>query len=450
VLKTSPAAAPLASCPVVHALLTVAVWASESLFVQTITSPTLALTGSGENAKFLIETLTVAAVPAAATVQGAPADEAEAAADDGLDPAAEAADDGLAPAAEAEGELVAALPPHAARAVVTITIKNVEPRRRMRSFPPTGLARSGPEMAQSRNDTSARGLRFSSGYRARVTTPSRAGSRVIDARVNRWLAFHEARSHALVGREVRDLGDAVLLHDQADREPFWNRVAGVAWPREHAAFDRRLAEVLTLFASLDRIPHIWPQPGFDEPPDLVDRLIANGFSDMGSGMLMSLDPARLPLRPAADLDGNGISVERLHRLAGPRVADVVRDVAIVLADAFGMEPDRRSAIEEETMILLGHEEFHVCLIRVDGEPAAAARRTTFDGASYLSSIGTRQRFRGRGLGRVVTDVVTRDALAAGSDWTYLGVFADNVIARSMYEGLGYVPIGGPAPDLLLQ
>jgi ribosomal protein S18 acetylase RimI-like enzyme len=308
----------------------------------------------------------------------------------------------------------------------------------------------GAGVGQSGKDTSFGGLRFSSGYRAQVTTPFRAGSRVIDSRLNRWLAVHEARCHALVGREVRDLGDAVLLHDRADREPFWNRIAGVAWPREPATFDRRLAEVLALFASLDRIPHVWPQPDFDEPPDLIDRLLANGFADMGSGMLMALDPSRLPPRPAVDLNGNGITVERLHRLAGSRVADVVRDVAIVLADAFGMEPGRGSAIEEETMILLGHEEFHVCLVRVDGEPAAAARRTTFDGASYLSSIGTRQRFRGRGLGRVVTDIVTRDAIDAGSDLTYLGVFADNVIARMMYEGLGFVPIGGPAPDMLLQ
>jgi ribosomal protein S18 acetylase RimI-like enzyme len=293
-------------------------------------------------------------------------------------------------------------------------------------------------------------LRLGGGYRAGVTVPSRDGSRAVDARVNRWLAFHEARSHALLGREVRDLGDAVLLYDRADREPFWNRVAGMGWPSEPAQFDRRLAEVLGIFASLDRIPHFWPQPGFDEPPDLVDRLIANGFMDMGSGMLMSLDPDRLPVSLDGSQGSDGISIERMHRLAGPAAAEAVRDVAIVLAEAFNVEPGRRGAIEEETIVLLGHEEFHVCLIRVDGEPAAAARRTTFDGASYLSSIGTRPRFRGRGLGRIVTEIVARDALAAGSDWTYLGVFADNVIARTMYGRLGFVPIGQPAPDLLMR
>jgi len=47
------------------------VWLMLSLFVQPITSPTLAVTGSGEKAKFLIVTLTVAAAPAAAGAQAA-------------------------------------------------------------------------------------------------------------------------------------------------------------------------------------------------------------------------------------------------------------------------------------------------------------------------------------------------------------------------------------------
>ena len=54
---------------------------------------------------------------------------------------------------------------------------------------------------------------------------------------------------------------------------------------------------------------------------------------------------------------------------------------------------------------------------------------------------------GQGL---VTALATRDSLAAGSRLTYLGVFADNAIARRMYERLGFVPIGRPGSDLLLS
>ncbi len=236
-----------------------------------------------------------------------------------------------------------------------------------------------------------------------------------------------------------------------DREPFWNRVAGIAWPDEAGAFDRRLAEVLGLFGSLDRIPHLWPFPGFDEPADLVARLLSYGFEDMGAGLLMGFDPAGPEPAPASAFGSMpGLTVERLHKTAGPSTDEAARAIAVVLGDAFGVEPDRVGAIEQETLVLLGKDEFHACLVRVDGEPAAAARRTTFDGASYLSSIGTRPRFRGRGLGRVVSEAVLRDAIDAGSRWTYLGVFADNEVARRMYEGLGFVPFSGPAPDLLLR
>jgi ribosomal protein S18 acetylase RimI-like enzyme len=285
-----------------------------------------------------------------------------------------------------------------------------------------------------------------------MTIPLHAGRPAeLDAAEARWLAWHEAVSHGLGGREVRDLGDAVLLHDPVDREPFWNRVAGIAWPDETDAFDRRLAEVIALFASLDRIPHVWPMPGYDGPLDLTARLLAHGFEDVGAGLLMAFDPSDgLPAGDHARAVAPGITIERFHRVAGPVAADGARAIATVLADSFAVEPERAGAIEEETLVLLGLSEFHACLIRVDGEPAAAARRTTFAGASYLSSIGTRPRFRGMGLGRLVSAVVLRDALDAGSRWTYLGVFADNDVARRMYEGLGFVRLGEPGADLLLR
>jgi ribosomal protein S18 acetylase RimI-like enzyme len=273
----------------------------------------------------------------------------------------------------------------------------------------------------------------------------------IDASETRWLAWHEARSHGLVGREVRSLGDAVLLYDPNDREPFWNRIAGIDWPAEANAFDRRLAEAIALFGSLDRIPHLWPLLGYDEPADLVARLASHGFDNVGEGILMVLDP--FPPAPPRAVEASqppGLTVERFHLVTGGQAADAARGVAMVLAEAFRVEPLRRGAIEEDNRVLLERDEFHLCLVRLDGEPAAAARRTTFAGASYLSSIGTSPRYRGLGLGRLVTEEVMRDAIESGSRWTYLGVFAENDVARRMYESLGFVAIGGPSPDLLLR
>ena len=274
---------------------------------------------------------------------------------------------------------------------------------------------------------------------------------MLDAAEARWLAWHEACAHGLIGREVRDLGDGVLLHDPVDHEPFWNRIAGIAWPQEAKAFDRRLAEIFGLFSSLDRVPHLWPTPGFDAPDDLVARLLSHGFEDMGAGLLMAFDPDG-PEPAAAGSIGSapGLTIERLHRTAGPAAEEAARAIALVLGESFGVEPDRVGAIEQETLVLLGRDEFHACLARIDGEPAATARRTTFAGASYLSSIGARPQFRGRGLGRLVSEAVLRDAIDARSRWTYLGVFAENVVARRMYEGLGFVALSAPGPDLLLR
>jgi ribosomal protein S18 acetylase RimI-like enzyme len=53
------------------------------------------------------------------------------------------------------------------------------------------------------------------------------------------------------------------------------------------------------------------------------------------------------------------------------------------------------------------------------------------------------------LGRIVTAAAVRDALEAASEWTYLGVFADNEVAIRLYERLGFERIGEPGPDLLL-
>jgi ribosomal protein S18 acetylase RimI-like enzyme len=283
------------------------------------------------------------------------------------------------------------------------------------------------------------------GYRSAMVVP--AG---VDVDVLRFLERHEARVHALPGRRVRDLGDAVLLHDPLDREPFWNRVNAISWPDDGRAFDRRLGETIALFATLDRIPHVWPREAFNQPADLADRLVAQGFADVGGGHLMVLADAERPVAAARRPLRRGVTVERLHRATGDARIHAAAGIARVLVEAFDVEPDRRAAIELETEAMFDIADLHACLIRVDGEPVAAAKRATFDGATYLSSIGTRVGFRGRGLGELATAVVTADAIAEGSRWTYLGVFAGNDAAIRLYERLGFVRLGPPAPDLLLR
>ncbi len=278
-------------------------------------------------------------------------------------------------------------------------------------------------------------------YRVSVAAPA------FDAERLRFLEVHETRVHALPNREVRDLGDVVVLHDPIDPEPFWNRAAAVRWPSDSRAFDRRLDETITLFATLDRIPHVWPSPMLNQPPDLVARLAAAGFEDQGGGLIMALDPARLSDDPPLP---NGVELVRIDRVHGIARAAAAADVALVVTEAFGVEPERRASIEAEALAAFDHEALHLCVVRVEGEPAAVARRATFGGATYLSSIGTRPGFRGRGLAGIATAAAAHDALDAGTDLVYLGVYTENRVARRLYERLGFVTVGDPAPDMLLR
>jgi ribosomal protein S18 acetylase RimI-like enzyme len=271
----------------------------------------------------------------------------------------------------------------------------------------------------------------------------------IDVGVLRSLERHEALVHTLPGRELRELGDSVLLYDPRDREPFWNRLAALSWPSDQSAFRRRLDEAITLFATLDRLPHVWPRSALNEPPDIVARLVDEGFEVVGEGHIMVLTGRGRPLDGATDLAPD-MAIEWFSQLSGMDATEAAIDVAMVLNEAFGVEPERQASIELETEVMLGRPEIETVLARVGGEPAATARVATVDGLSYLASIGTRNAFRGRGLGRLVTTLVTAKALEAGSRWIHLGVFADNTGAIRMYERLGFERIGEPAPDLILR
>jgi hypothetical protein len=267
----------------------------------------------------------------------------------------------------------------------------------------------------------------------------------------RRILVHEARVHALPGRRLRDLGDSLLLHDPLDPEPFWNRLEAVRWPSDPVAFERRLDELLVLFATLGRRPHVWAAPAWDSPTDLVGRLLEAGFEDIGPGLVMLLvDPdAPRDIAEGALSPERGVELVRWTTVSGVAAEDAAREIVEVLLDAFSVEPDRSGVIRAETIASLGHPWFTHYLVRWRGVPAAVARRATFDGLSYLSSIGTASAARGRGLARLVTGLAAHDAVLAGSEHVTLGVFAENDTAIRLYRRAGFETLGSPAADLLL-
>ncbi len=271
----------------------------------------------------------------------------------------------------------------------------------------------------------------------------------IDAARIRSLLRHEAQVHAIPGRVLLDLDDCLLLHDPNDAEPFWNRLEATRWPSDAAAFDRRLVEVLARFATVGRQPHVWVTPSADEPGDLAARLAANGFEDMGLGHLMVAWAPALARGLLTTPAPAGAAVERFGIAAAVADWEVCADVVRVLMSAFGVEEERRVGVTAETTASLADPRFTHYLVRRDGLPIAAARRATFDGISYLSSIGVIPTARDSGVGSYLTTVVMRDAIDAGSEWLHLGVFADNLVAKRLYERLGFIDGSRPSPDMLL-
>jgi ribosomal protein S18 acetylase RimI-like enzyme len=275
----------------------------------------------------------------------------------------------------------------------------------------------------------------------------------IDEATMRSLERHETVAHAIPGREMRDLGHAFVLFDHLDPEPFWNRMAGVRWPLDEAGFDVRMTEMLVLFAAHGRRPHVWPSPVHGTPGDLATRLAACGFSDIGAGHVMLLDRPALcgPVGPGEA--GRGVTIHGV-RTAADAGPDDLGDAGLVLAEAFGAPATRGPELADDLRRTLADPRIVIVLVRVDDEPAACAKATTFDGLTYLSSIGTRSRFRGRGLAALATRhavaIGRRSPGAAdGPGLVYLGVHCGNAAALRLYERLGFASVG-ESPDMLLE
>jgi ribosomal protein S18 acetylase RimI-like enzyme len=273
----------------------------------------------------------------------------------------------------------------------------------------------------------------------------------LDDATVRFLEAHRLRAIAIPGRSWRDLGDGVLLHSDSERDPFFNRLAAVRWPEAPSAFDARLRQILDLFATLERRPYIWATPGATTPADIVARLSASGFVDQGGGLDMLL------VDGGAGLEGAGPSVlpsgarlEHWHATPPDRLVERAEALALVVTEAFGIPAERHRNLVAEIALTLAQPRFHACLLTVDGEPVATGQRYMFDGASYLSSIGTRPSWRGRGLGTAITRRLAEESIADGVDLVYLAVEADNRPAVRLYEKLGFAALGPRSADMLAQ
>ena len=200
----------------------------------------------------------------------------------------------------------------------------------------------------------------------------------VDATTMRRLFMHEAQVHAMPGRDLRDLGDAILLHDPIDPEPFWNRLAAIRWPADPGAFDRRLTEIFVLFASL-----AGNRTSGRPRRTTRHRTSSPGSWRTGSGTwapgrswlwrsrdaVMSRGAPELP--PA-------VTLQSVSGLSGPPADDVARAIVEVLADAFDVVADREPGVRAETLASLRHSWFTHYLVRSTAgrRPSPGGQRST--------------------------------------------------------------------------
>jgi ribosomal protein S18 acetylase RimI-like enzyme len=280
---------------------------------------------------------------------------------------------------------------------------------------------------------------------------------VADVALGRRIMVHEAEVQRSGSRQLRDLGDGWLLHDPADAEPFWNRLVAPSWPAAPLAFERRLDQIVTLFATLDRVPHVRPSPIGCQPSDLGERLVTNGFEQVGEDLRMVLrdpEPCRTLAARFAAPPPTRIRLARHPGAASGPPRLWASDASLVLAEAFDVDPYRRAALEADLLACTARADCSILILFDGDEPVATARRTTTSDGAYLSSIGTRPGWRGRGHGSLATALAVVDSLGLldgqGDGFVHLAVDVRNPVARRLYERLGFVVVGVPVPDLLAR
>ncbi len=225
-----------------------------------------------------------------------------------------------------------------------------------------------------------------------------------------------ARPTVLPGSAVEQVDGVVRIVGPFNLITAWD-LAGQstarAVARQAAAFTARGAALM------------WRLHAHDQPADLAQHLVANGFVADPPATLMALDLAEAAISPPA-----GVDIRRVL------TTEDLEDAIAASGRAFG-RPDswQRAAFTPR----LGTPDLMLFTAYVDGAPVASARLETGDGGAFggLYGGGVAPEHRGRGLYRALVAVRAQAARAAGL--RYLATEARET-SRPILQRLGFQPL----------
>jgi ribosomal protein S18 acetylase RimI-like enzyme len=207
--------------------------------------------------------------------------------------------------------------------------------------------------------------------------------------------------------------------------PAFNQAALVRWPQK--GWEPLLERLTVLFRRDEAYPAVVVAEGRTTPRDLAGRLVGLGWIRLITETVLWTRRARA----VPHLDPS-MRVESVT----PRT---VAEHEAVERAIFGLPPAEADGRAAALRVTLEAATQRAYLIRVGGEPVAAARLVPAEGAAALHGIGVVEAHRRKGYGTLATTIATRAALATGHRLVWLSVASDNAPALAMYEGLGFRP-----------
>ncbi len=225
------------------------------------------------------------------------------------------------------------------------------------------------------------------------------------------------------GMKVIDQED-LLLVDSGIASDTFNKIARARMI--DSAADARIEEAISHFRKVDRPFGWWVGPG-SRPLDLEARLLRHGLATGGQEPGMALELHELPARPSAP---DGLEIRRVTTM------NELTDSCEVFAANW--EPPDPAVMDFFTRcsatLLKAESPMRIFTGYLDGQPVATSEVFLCGGVAGLYAVGTKKKFRGRGIASALSWAAADHARQQGIATMVLQA---SDAGRDVYARLGF-------------